>query len=175
MTTLAEKIAVMQAYERGEKIEFRQHRGKDDWKRVTSPVWDWSVCDYRVAAENQPIDLTCNGVLFLKPDRRYVGTIWLPNERPYALVLLPGEIEDANWEHANKWATEQGGVLPNRVESALLCATLKDEFKSGWHWTREQHNASDASAWCQGFGNGGQTGYLKLSRLRARAIKRIPL
>lgn len=174
MTTLAEKIAVMQAYERGEEIEFRRHLDKNNWRRVTSPIWDWSVCDYRVAAENQPIDLTCNCAFFLKPDQRYAGTIWLPNERPYVVVLLPGEIEDVGWEKAGKWAAAQGGELPDRLEGALLFATLKAEFKPEWYWTREQHVLGSDHAWYQGFGHGYQYYYHKSDQLRARAIKRIP-
>lgn len=47
MTTLAEKIAVMQAFERGEKIETLITNG--EWIEVSFPMWDWQDCDYRIA------------------------------------------------------------------------------------------------------------------------------
>lgn len=176
MTTLAEKIAVMQAYERGEEIEFRRPSYKEnDWKKAASPVWDWSVCDYRVAAKNQLIALQCDCTLVLKPDQRYAGTIWLPVRKPYAVVLLPGEIEDVGWEKAGKWAAAQGGELPDRLEGALLCATLKAEFKPEQYWLDEQHVSNSNYAWYQGFDHGVQCYYHKSDQLRARAIKRIHL
>ena len=47
MSTLAEKIAVMQAFERGEKIEVTGHGY--EWSTSTVPVLNWSDCDYRIA------------------------------------------------------------------------------------------------------------------------------
>src|ERR1700740_1942939 len=41
------------------------------------------------------------------------------------LILLPGEAESVNFEAANSWAAEQGGLLPNKQEQALLYANLK--------------------------------------------------
>ena len=46
MKTLAEKIAVMQAFERGEKIECDVGEG---WKNCPAPIWDWYETDYRIA------------------------------------------------------------------------------------------------------------------------------
>lgn len=48
MTTLAEKIAVMQAAERGEEIEFRTLNGTTTWARISVPAWEWARYDYRV-------------------------------------------------------------------------------------------------------------------------------
>lgn len=45
--TLSEKIAVMQAFERGEKIEYRL-KVVNFWLPVQNPDWDWRGCDYRV-------------------------------------------------------------------------------------------------------------------------------
>lgn len=50
--TLAEKIAVMQAAERGEEIQTHYIFGKD-WMDDTKPVWDWSNFDYRVKPKPQ--------------------------------------------------------------------------------------------------------------------------
>ena len=45
MKTTKEMIEVMQAYERGEKIECFND---EQWKDVNNPVWDWLHNDYRV-------------------------------------------------------------------------------------------------------------------------------
>lgn len=49
MSTTAEKIAVMQAFERGEKLEVCYL--DDPWQPLgaTNPRWDWSHCNYRIA------------------------------------------------------------------------------------------------------------------------------
>ena len=55
MKTLAEKIAVMQAAERGEKIEKLSSTGQ--WEVVDSCQigWDWCCCNYRVATRTVEI------------------------------------------------------------------------------------------------------------------------
>lgn len=50
--TLAEKIAVMQAAERGEEIEGRHLRSKS-WMYIPTPAWDWDKYDYRVKPKTQ--------------------------------------------------------------------------------------------------------------------------
>lgn len=50
MKTTAEMIEVMQAFERGEKIECKYLRGNDIWDVLPSPSWNWSECDYRIKA-----------------------------------------------------------------------------------------------------------------------------
>ena len=45
MKTTKEKIGVMQAYERGERIEFYDGI---TWKDVDKPIWDWIHLDYRL-------------------------------------------------------------------------------------------------------------------------------
>lgn len=112
----------------------------------------------------------------LKPGEKLVGVILSADgSRRHVVILLPGEVEEATWKHANEWAAEQGGELPDRVEGALLFATLKDEFKPEWYWTREQHAGYDASAWCQHFNDGDQTNTLKTLQLRARAVRRLAI
>ena len=46
MKTTKEMIEVMQAYERGEKIEC--FNDGEQWRDVNSPIWDWLHNDYRV-------------------------------------------------------------------------------------------------------------------------------
>jgi hypothetical protein len=47
MKTTAEKIAIMQAFERGEDVEFCDH-AETLWYETREPVWDWSHADYRI-------------------------------------------------------------------------------------------------------------------------------
>lgn len=56
MKTLAEKIAVMQAAERGEKIESKYialQCPEAAWCPNSKPVWDWINFDYRVAKQKK--------------------------------------------------------------------------------------------------------------------------
>lgn len=48
-TTTAGKIAVMQAFERGEPCEWQYQEGDgDEWLRVEVPSWNWDEINYRV-------------------------------------------------------------------------------------------------------------------------------
>lgn len=104
----------------------------------------------------------------------YVGLIAAGTRREH-IILLPGELEDAPWAKAMKWAESIGGELPDRVESALLFATLKDQFKPEWHWTREQYASYSGCAWVQYFDNGNQGNGHKGYAYRARAVRRLPI
>lgn len=48
MKTNREKIAVMESFEKGDKIEV-QVRGGSAWCLIVDPSWDWMHCDYRIA------------------------------------------------------------------------------------------------------------------------------
>jgi hypothetical protein len=112
----------------------------------------------------------------LNNGERYIGTIISADgSRKHHLILLPGEAESINWQSAMDWAAGIGGELPDRVESALLFATAKAEFKEVWHWTRERHVSGSGFAWFQGFGYGGQLFYYADGEGRARAVRRLPL
>jgi len=110
----------------------------------------------------------------LNEGEKYIGVIISADgSKRHALILLPGEKTDVKWNDAMDWAKSIGGELPDRVESALLFATMKDEFKREWYWTREQP-ADDADlAWGQYFDYGGQYGNGKSYEGSARAIRRI--
>ena len=45
--TLREKIETMQAFERGEEIEYTQLM-EERWRGTTLPAWDWALYDYRI-------------------------------------------------------------------------------------------------------------------------------
>lgn len=51
-TTLAEKIAVMQAAERGEEIEGR-YLWNESWMNTPTPAWNWDEFDYRAKPKLQ--------------------------------------------------------------------------------------------------------------------------
>ena len=105
---------------------------------------------------------------------KYAGITTGTDGVPYALILLDAEpATELNWRDALAWAAEQSGDLPTRVESAMLFANLKSEFKPTWHWTNTQY--SDYNAWFQYFGYGDQYGGSKSAELRARAVRRLPL
>lgn len=110
----------------------------------------------------------------LNDGERYVGTIVSADGRRYSLILLPGDSKDAAWEKQMEWAASIGGELPDRVEGALLFATMKDEFKPEAYWTRER--PADAGwAWYQTFFNGLQHYDNVDGKLRARALRREPI
>jgi len=71
------------------------------------------------------------------------------------------------------WAKSIGGDLPNRCESALLFATMKDQFEPKWHWTNEQHADYSNYAWMQVFIIGYQYDFHKSGEYRARAVRRL--
>ena len=89
------------------------------------------------------------------------------------IILLPDTKEEINWQDSMEWAKSIGGDLPTRCESALLFATMKDQFKPEWHWTNEQHADNSVYAWTQLFDNGAQCDTRKSIELRARAVRRL--
>jgi hypothetical protein len=112
----------------------------------------------------------------LNPGERLVATIISPDGKyRHHLILLPEEAEENTWQAQMDWAASLGGDLPDRVESALLFATLRDEFKPDWHWTNEQHATNAGWAWVQGCGDGSQSGNHKDNDYRARAVRRIKI
>jgi len=109
----------------------------------------------------------------LNDGETYAGAIINPDSTGYHLILLAGDKDDGNWNDAMEWAKEQGGDLPNRVESALLFNQSKDQFKSEWYWTNEQHASNSDYAWSQLFINGDQHYWDETYELRACAVRRL--
>lgn len=109
----------------------------------------------------------------LAPGERYAGLV-LGDEgqSDYHLILLPGEVESANWKDACIWAGDRDASLPTRREQSLLFANLKGEFESAWYWSGEEHEENDGWAWCQSFYDGTQDSLPQTSELRARAVRR---
>ena len=110
----------------------------------------------------------------LKPGEKFAGTIITPDGKyRHHLILLPQEAEENNWQAQMDWAASLGGDLPDRVESALLFATLRDEFKPEWYWTKEQRASGADWVWMQTFSDGYQYDYRKDGYYRARAVRRL--
>jgi len=119
------------------------------------------------------IEVTCPK---LNPGEKFVGVIMSADgTKREHIILLPGEIDDTNWNDATKWAESIGGELPDRTEGALLFATMKDEFKPEAYWTRELCEPDSGSAWFQGFHYGGQRSGDRGYGLRARAVRRVAI
>lgn len=71
MKTTKEMIEVMQAYERGEQIEFKECGGK--WYDTPTPIWNWSQTDYRVKTKTKYIPFeTAEEFLAAQRDNGYL-------------------------------------------------------------------------------------------------------
>lgn len=126
-------------------------------------------------AVQTPVDIEYPMTLNLPPlnaGEKFVGfIISADGTYRHALILLPGEAEPNTWQSQMDWAASIGGELPDRVEAALLFATLKSEFKPEWYWT--QHAETASYAWSQFFGHGLQDRWYKGLSNRARAVRRL--
>ena len=49
--TTDEKITVLTAFDNGEEIEVKHQNIKNQWQPTSTPIWDFSTCDYRVKPE----------------------------------------------------------------------------------------------------------------------------
>lgn len=113
----------------------------------------------------------------LNKGERYVGCIISAADinLRHHIVLLPGDAEPATWSRQMQWARDRGGEPIDLVEGALLAATMKDEFKQESYWTRKSILEHEGYAWFQIFGSGLQSTSPKSNKLRARAVRRIPI
>lgn len=113
----------------------------------------------------------------LEVGERYAGLIVSAARRKHHhIVLLPEENpKKASWDDSMAWAQSRGADLPDRVEGALLCFTLRDEFQGAAYWLNEQLASDPDYAWFQGFDYGGQNYYAKDTSCRARAVRRVDL
>lgn len=119
--------------------------------------------------------LNSHCIPILKEGERYAGIILNDEGDPdYHLILLPEEAESIKWDDAKQWAADRNGELPTRREQSLLFANLKGEFKEASYWSG-QHHEDERYAWYQDFRYGYQ-GYLDTAaKLRARAVRRVPV
>jgi hypothetical protein len=111
----------------------------------------------------------------LKDGEIYAGAIIQPDGTGHRVILLPGDKDDGEWQEAMDWAKEQGGDLPTRLEQSLLFAHSKEQFKQDWYWSNTQHASGSSDAWYQYFENGYQYYNNKVTKLRARAVRRLAI
>ena len=105
----------------------------------------------------------------------YVGAIGDTTGNLHHVILLPGDNDDASWQHQKEWAASIGAELPTRLEQALLWQNCRNEFKKDWYWSGEEFASDAGYAWCQGFYDGYQISDRQGFRLRARAVRRLIL
>ena len=112
----------------------------------------------------------------------YAGLARGENGQPdYHLILdVRNPQQEFTWEAAKAYAQRiiaddhQDFTLPNRTESALLYANLRDEFDSNyWHWTGTEY--SPDRAFGQSFGYGSQYETAVSFEARARFVRRVAL
>jgi hypothetical protein len=88
------------------------------------------------------------------------------------LIELPGEFTGTHAD-ATKWAKDQGGELPSRIDGIVLFeAAKKGEYQRDWYWLAPQLADDSGCAWVQHFGYGDQFWGGVSDRYRARAVRR---
>ena len=110
----------------------------------------------------------------------YIGAIGDKNGDVYHLILLSAYNAPADHATQIEWAKSVGGDLPTKLEGAMLFANARNQFEREAYWTNETFVDLDdpedtAYAWYQYFDNGTQDYYHKSHRLRARAVRRLPI
>ena len=112
----------------------------------------------------------------LRPGEIYVATIQIAGQAPYHLILLPEHPEDEmTHQTATKWAANVGGELPSRPEQALLFAHQRAQFYRDWYWSNTLLESDPDYAWYQNFNIGHQSFSHRNTKLRARAVRRLPI
>lgn len=105
----------------------------------------------------------------------YAGLILNEDGSPsHHLILLPGD-EALTWAKAKAFAKKAGGELPTRQEQSLLFANCKKQFKTDWYWSSEACASASGYAWVQYFSYGGQSNHGISHKIRARAVRRLPI
>ena len=54
---LSEMIKIMQHYENGGEVEFKQKREDDTKWRLSTPSWNWDASDYRIKEQKQKVTI----------------------------------------------------------------------------------------------------------------------
>ncbi|MGS1116900.1 DUF1566 domain-containing protein [Castellaniella sp. UC4442_H9] len=105
----------------------------------------------------------------------YIGAIGDQQGNLHHVIQLAADNDDAPWKDQMAWAKSQGGDLPTRVELGLIWEHNRDQMKKDFYWTNEVHHTESSYAWCQDFLNGYQYFSRKVNRLRAVAVRRLPI
>lgn len=108
-------------------------------------------------------------------DGKFAGLTVFEN-RPFGLVLLPGELQREDWDKSGDWAKSLAGILPSRFDQLVLLQNMKGEFKTDvYYWSSEQRAGHPDSAYVQYFGDGIHYWTHRSRKCAARAVRRIPL
>lgn len=65
--------------------------------------------------------------------------------------------------------------LPSRTMSKAFQNGGSEAFDTDWYWSSTQHASGSDFAWYQYFDNGNQNYYITFLKLRARAVRRLPI
>lgn len=113
MTTLLEKVSIMQAFSRGEAIEVKLP-GRDVWGDLSNPSWNWKDQKYRIKQpEPDSIDWSVFHPSFRWMSRDSDGLVFLRTSKPTLGV--------------RHWITSQGGRVfgIGNYDDAVAIASYK--------------------------------------------------
>lgn len=127
----------------------------------------------RKAAAKSAAKQTSITLPVLGKGEKYRG-ITLHEDRLAHLIELPGEF-NGSYADAQKWAKEQGGELPSRIEGILLFKRARSEYQRDWYWLGEQPAGDEGYAWYQNFDDGYQGWNPVYDHSRARAVRRVSI
>ena len=112
----------------------------------------------------------------------YAGVVRGANGKPdHHLILADPDKNKITWDDAMKWAKglkidgHKDYALPERNEQAILYGNVPERFEKAAYWSAAPYAGDASYAWCQGFINGGQYGSHEDGKLRARAVRRLPI
>ena len=112
----------------------------------------------------------------------YAGVVRGADGKPdHHLILADPDKGDVNWGDATKWAKDlkidghKDYALPERNEQAILYGNVPERFEKQGYWSAAPYAGYASYAWYQTFATGFQYGNLKASKLRARAVRRLPI
>lgn len=109
---------------------------------------------------------------------------YLPSQDELEIIyrnLKPTEDENSGWYRSgmNPSAVEPTRpylpTAPLQTPASLFQAGAAEAFEADWYWTSTQHAANSDCAWYQHFDDGNQDDYCTSLKLRARAVRRLPI
>jgi len=112
----------------------------------------------------------------------YAGVVRGADGKPdHHLILADPDKGDVNWGDATKWAKDlkidghKDYALPERNEQAILYGNVPERFEKQGYWSAAPFAGGASYAWYQTFDYGYQYNYHKDFKLRARAVRRLPI
>lgn len=109
----------------------------------------------------------------------YAGVMFGVDRAPYLLIIGPEHDDDLTWDAAQDWAADLSAhgfsdwVIFNRAEQRRCMDAVRALFKPAPYWSSEQHAADSGDAWYQYFGYGYQYYWGRITRIRARSVRRV--